>query len=288
MFQRTTTPTTPPKEHLTSKNSSIRPTLLALKTTLSRVKSKVNLTSPKSPSRPFEPPKTFPFFRLPREIREKIYTLLFKQLIHSHLMSCDTSPYGHPLGFSTFPLPSFPDLCYTSWRIYIESVPNLLRHTDIMLLDVVSVQVVLRYLSQGHNITLAQGITSLTFSSSIPWKPHTTHTTRALLEKCANLRHVKISVPVALCVQWVSSREVRVKSKNQVVLGADYCCLMDCEKLKKVSLVCVGGAVEAKCLGVQVDAVFEPVVTWIRENVCRGPGKMLVVEHVEHEGIGGW
>lgn len=103
-----------------------------------------------------------------------------------------------------------------------------------------------------------------------------------------NVRHIKISVPAAVCVEWVTSSEVKVKSKNRLIQGADYCCLMDCVELKKVSLVCVGGVAEAKCLGVEVDAVFEPVVRWMRENVCRGPGKVLVVEHVEGVGMGGW
>lgn len=57
--------------------------------------------------------------------------------------------------------------------------------------------------------------------------------------------------------------------------------MMDCDGLEKVTLVSHGGGVEAKSLGVEVDVIFQSVARWLQQHVCRGPNKVLVVEHVE-------
>ncbi|CAI6309819.1 unnamed protein product [Periconia digitata] len=244
-----------------------RPTLLKLKgSLLSHLKSRKSLTSNTTYLNPPKPP---PLLALPLEIRRRIYTALFNILIPTNLTASSTPSTHH----ATFPLTSPPEFIYTSRTIYTESVPCLLRGTEIHIADILSASRLTFYLSRPGNLLVASGIAALSFSSDISWAPHTTHTCRKLLELCKGLRSVRVEVPAGVCVRDLGfgnmkgkrkgRRRVRVKSKKEIVESVDLCCLRDCEGLKKVVVVCVGGEKEARELGVQVEQVFEPVVGYV-------------------------
>jgi hypothetical protein len=219
-----------------------------------------------------------PFFRLPRELRDRVYAELFKQLIPTRLVI--TKPEGYAIFLDdAFPRTPLPEFCYTCPQIYEESIPMVLNHCEIVLEDVMGVKLLSDYLSCRQNLAFIPGIRSLTFGSAITWRPHSTHTNRALIEKCQSVRHIKIEIPASTCVEK-SGGYLRVRQKKHTMEYIDLCCLMDCEMLEKVTLSCRGGAREAKNMSIALDAVFEPILLWVRHNICRGSGIKLVVEHV--------
>ncbi|KAF2635202.1 hypothetical protein P280DRAFT_197716 [Massarina eburnea CBS 473.64] len=261
------------------RQNSLKISITGLKSSFGRARSRVNLAPTKKPSS-----KVFPFFRLPRKIRDQIYSELFKLLIPARVVVREPNGYAC-FQDDTFPRAAFPSFCYVSHKIHTESLPLLLKHSEVILENLFAVKILSDYLKTGLNLRFVRGITSLTFRSTIAWHPQATQTTRGLIEKCKSLRQVKIEVPASACVEWEDGK-LRVKQKKYIIDTIDLCCLLDCENLKKVTLSCWGGAQEAKTMDLQVDAVFEPVVLWVQQNICRGSGVRLLVEHGKGLGLG--
>ncbi|KAF1948764.1 hypothetical protein CC80DRAFT_583486 [Byssothecium circinans] len=258
---------------LKRRQNSIRISVIGFKSTIERVRSKVNLPSSKKSS-----PKAFRFFELPRNIRNQIYSALFRLLIPARLVVREPNGWAS-FEDETFPRFTLPKFCYLNAQMYRESIPLLLENSEVVLEDISAIKILSDYLHRGSNLAFGRGITSLTFESTITWRPHATHTAQRLIEKCKSLRQIKIEIPASSCVEWVDG-QLCVRQKKHIIDNLDFCCLLDCLSLEKVTLSCWGGLLEAKKLGIALDAVFEPIIMWVQHNICRGSGIALVVEHV--------
>lgn len=215
--------------------------------------------------------------------------------------------------FTCLPGP-LPSLYYTNRLIHSELTPLLLR-SEIFIADVRAAQSLLRYLRDPFHAPLVAGIHALAFSPFVSWCPAVTHTNRALLAACTSLRRVEIEVPASTCVDsWVEPRadlsgedmehvracqdlgcerckacvveRATLCSRKTIVERMDLCCLMDCETLEELELVCRGESM-ARRLGSTRELVYMPLLTWVRKNICSGGKVRLRVDYGGKRVLGG-
>jgi hypothetical protein len=258
---------------LRRRQNSIQIKMIHSKSTLERIKSKVSLHQTNG---------MFRFATLPRKIRLQIYKELFNITMPSHLVVRDPV-YQTSYPRDTFPRP-LPALCYTNRQIYNECTAIALRGRHIILTDLCAAKVLCDFLSCASNDTFRSGIRSISFGSHINWQPFATHTVRDLLSKCFNLRHVRIEVTPSACVQYelddsFGGGSFHLRRKKHIVEQMDLCCLLECRKLRTLTLMCMDGESYARRMGLRVDDIFKLLVIWVQQNICASGKVRLGVEY---------
>lgn len=288
------------KPRIERQKGIMRISAMSLQCNIQRVQKKVLPETPRSRT-------VFQFLGLPRKIRvyrPDKYCFLLKRtnmritqsIVYTHYIALVVPPRIHINSAHTkalLPIPGpLPSLCYANRKIHAECTPLLFLDTEIFLPDVLAVQRLTHYLRPPTCAPLMPTIHTLIFSPAISWRPHLTHTAKALLAACPSLRHVKIGVPPAMCVrtEWAMVEEKgfgyievcihRMRAKKEIIDQMDLCCLIDCKTLESVTLVCHEGGAVARSMGSRREVVFMPLIVWVRKNICGGGRLRLVVEYV--------
>ncbi|KAF2439825.1 hypothetical protein P171DRAFT_447808 [Karstenula rhodostoma CBS 690.94] len=268
------------KPRIERQKGIMRVSAMSLQCNMQRIQKKVLPEPPR-------PRAVFQFLNLPRKIRHTIY---------AYYLALTVPPQLHvdslqPTSLVSLPGP-LPSLCYANRKIHAECTPRVFLDTELVLPNVLAVQRLTHYLSPPTRVLSLPTVHTLVFSPAISWRPHLTHTTKALLAACPALRHVKIGVPPTVCVrtEWAMDEEKgsgytdmcvpRMRLKKEVVEEMDLCCLIDCEALESVTLVCWEGEAVARSMGSRREVVFMPLIVWVRKNVCARGRLRLVVEYV--------
>jgi hypothetical protein len=219
-----------------------------------------------------------------------------QHIIYTHYIALVVPPKIHVNSAPANSLASvpgpLPSLCYANRKIHAECTALLFANTELVLLNVLAMQRLTHYLRHHTRTLLTPPFHTLVFSPMISWRPHLTHTVKALLTACPSLRHVKICVPHTVCVQteWAIAEEegfgyievpiYRVRTKKEIIDLLNPCCLIECMALESVTLVCQDGETVARGIGSRREVVFMPLILWVRKNVCGGGRLRLEVKYV--------
>lgn len=101
-----------------------------------------------------------------------------------------------------------------------------------------------------------------------------------------NVEHVNgcCDLGCAYCAAYAVKRW-RLCSRKEVIERMDLCCLIDCEALEELTLICPAEKMARK-LGSTRELVLMPLLTWVRKNLC-GDGKLrLRVDYGERRVFG--
>ncbi|KAF9732805.1 hypothetical protein PMIN06_010851 [Paraphaeosphaeria minitans] len=285
--RRITTPTTESsiplsiKPRIERQKGKIRVSAMSLQCNMQRVRRRV-LPEPSTDR------LIFPFLGLPRKIRYAIYAHYIALAVAPEI------PVNATRTDAVVAIPGpLPSLCYANRKTRSECTPLVFLDAALVVPDVLAIERLTRYLEPRVCVLVTAPVHTLVFAPAVSWRPHLTHTAKALLAACPALRQVKIGVPHAVCVEeeWsvvgeevgVGCKDVcvsRLRGRKEVIDQMDLCCLIDCEALESVTLVCHGGEGVARRLSTKREVVFMPLIVWARKNICRGGRLRLVVEYV--------